>query len=203
MPRRTPQRTTIAAVGGLAGGTALGVTVGDDFHIDGEIGEIGGILLPIVCLTAFAMRGTRKWIANHDRHTQDAYAELAERHRRLDEEHAARTADLASREKRLTREAETRQAHIVSLAYHMGKMLCALGLERARRTDLQEKYEDLASDYNAMVQRTMQERADRFTGRIVIPRPGSSPWLGRPFPASERHTEQEPPADGTRGHIRP
>ncbi|MDX2813333.1 hypothetical protein PV410_12320 [Streptomyces sp. PA03-5A] len=202
MQRRFPQSTVTAAVGGLTGGTAIGLAVADDAP---TAHDISVVLLPVAFVTAVATRSMQRWLRRRDEQTREAYSELAERRIRLDKEHGERLTQLAEREAKLTQSHSARSGSVAILAKYIGDTLGTLARERAQREQLQRDYETLAGEYNDLVQEAMQERADRFN-RTAPPeaRPGvprlvhaRSPVVGTP---SRRRGERSP-ADGTRDRV--
>lgn len=198
MQRRFPQQTAMAAVGGATGGTTIGLSVADD-----SLGhDMGVVLLPIACVTIVAMHTFRRWLKTHDEQTRRAYDELAQRRLRLDEEHANRLRQLTKREAEFARESATRRTHVAGMARHLGEILIALGKERHARATLQEEYDELADDFNQLVQETMQDRTDRFARTPAetrsVPRLIKCSTIKVP---ERRRGEPTPAVDGARDHV--
>ena len=209
MQRRTPRASTVAAaVGGFSAGVAITTTAEDGLHFNGvSVSDVCAVLLPMVCVTAFAMTTIRRWMAQQEEHTLAALTGLFCERQRQEQELDNRAFELASREAQLNWQTEMNQRRVASLAERLDETLNDLGEERRRRAQLEEEYDELANDHNRVILETLQERADRFASRAwgtLATSPRSS-GRGQPY-GSPRILKRMPgtPADDIpRDHNHP
>ncbi|MDX3072792.1 hypothetical protein [Streptomyces sp. MI02-7b] len=126
--------------------------------------------------------------------TWRAYGELAQRRLRPDEEHGDRLGQLAEREAEFVKEPATRPIHVTGMAMRLGETPIAPGKERHARTTLREGYDQLADEFNQLVQETTQDRTAPFTRTPAEARP-----VPRLIPTNHRRSDGIRCADTCRG----
>lgn len=169
-----PARTIIAAVSGLAAGIALTLVAVDGLS-PGGFGKIAldtsVRFFPLVCVAVIAHVALRRWYGTHvERTRQDVVSELHEQGRVLSEQLIRRCAELDAREEWLDRSAANGQIQLLNSVKRLDEMHTALTAERQQRADLQKEFDELAGEYNSVVQQLMQDRASMFSRRNPVTR---------------------------------
>ncbi|MEU6595405.1 hypothetical protein ABZ923_40470, partial [Streptomyces sp. NPDC046881] len=146
MQRSSSRETTVAVVGvgTVTGGAVLAAG-------EGGLSVAPGLALPIVCLTAAALRVVRHYVTQQEQRIRDLFTKLARQHAERERELDRREADLARREESLQRAFFISELRVASAYSRMDMMLDELADQRLAHHALQTEYRELASEYNELV----------------------------------------------------
>ena len=210
-----PRSTAIASASGLTAGIAITVAAADGI----PAGSISALALLAVlhvgapaCITFIGMVVMRRWNTSHEESIRQELTELADQRRCWEADYARRAAELSAREDRLNRVSDDGQAQLSSLAKRLDETLAALTEERQSRAQLQQEFDELAADHNAVIQDTLRERAEIFArrswtaaavlpGASTIPSPAAPERRPEPRRLPEHRPEHGRPAEGVRDHV--
>ncbi|MET9321900.1 hypothetical protein ABZX75_17160 [Streptomyces sp. NPDC003038] len=166
-----PCRTTIATLCGFGAGITLTLAATQKFKPE-DVGAVllfsAGCLIPMIAVARVALGTVKRWIIRHEYRVKGQLTDLTATRQRLSEEHDRRLREVEAREARLNRSVEIYNSQLVRLAQRLDEALAGQQYERRVRADLQEEFDQLATEYNALVVEVLRERAAKFgrgTGR--------------------------------------
>jgi hypothetical protein len=121
----------------------------------------------VVVSTVAALTAVKRWLRQYEARTKADVRALAEQHAMRSEELDRRERALTSREQATQRREDTYALRMRSVVESLDTTRAQLWEETAAHAALQEAYDTVRTDYNALIEHCLRDGFNRFTVRAT------------------------------------